>query len=164
MLISRLCLKKKAVQAITDDYRLYSFSEGLKRTEDFFYKRFTDIYIELVKGRLKGFSGNKRARGSAAGTLQKALNILLRLFAPVMPFITEEVWSWVFAGKENIASIHIAPWPGDRDFAGIPAVMHTDCFNAAKSVMHRINRLLNLGFRLKSSAKIGVINTKNLQR
>jgi len=58
-----------------------------------------------------------------------------------MPFITEEVWSWVFAGKENIASIHIAPWPDDRDFAGIPPVMHTDCFNTARVVIHRINRL-----------------------
>ena len=60
---------------------------------------------------------------------------------PFVPFITEEVYSWVFASKENIASIHIAPWPDGRDFAGIPAVMHTDCFNTARVIMRRINRL-----------------------
>ncbi len=132
---------KKAVREITDDYGHYRFSEGLKKTEDFFYRRFTDAYIELAKGRFRSSGENTTARSSAAGTLKKALNILLRLFAPVMPFITEEVWSWSFGTESDIASIHIAPWPTDRDFADMQAPRYTDCFDVACDVMSQINRL-----------------------
>ena len=132
---------KKAVREITNDYGLYRFSEGLKKTEDFFYKRFTDAYIELAKGRLRSSGENTIACSSAAGTLKKALNILLKLFAPVMPFITEEVWSWSFDTESDIASIHLSPWPTDRDFADMQAPRHKDCFDTACVVMRQINRL-----------------------
>lgn len=139
--ISFMLELKKTVQEVTDDFKHYRFSEGLKKTEDFFYKRFTDIYIELAKGRLKTLHGKERTGGSAAETLHSALNILLRLFAPVMPFITEEVWSWRFAEKLGVSSIHLAPWPCDKDFDGLPNIKHRDCFRTAMAVMHRINRL-----------------------
>jgi len=138
---SFLLALRDAVEQITEAYRAYRISEALKKTEDFFYKRFTDVYIELVKGRLKGATGDRRSRISAAASSHTALNILLRLFAPVMPFITEEIWSWAFAGKEKNGSIHIASWPDRRDFESVDGSRQSGSFDAAAAMMHRINRI-----------------------
>ena len=58
-----------------------------------------------MKGRRYGEQGAEGA-ASANAALTAALSVMLRLFAPFLPFVTEEVWSWWQDG-----SIHIAPWP-----------------------------------------------------
>jgi valyl-tRNA synthetase len=90
--------------------------------------------------KVRARDGAPAARGSAVGALRLGLNVLLRLFAPVLPYITEEIWAWAFAEETRCPSIHRAPWPGARDFAAIPAPAAEGSFEAAVACLAAINR------------------------
>src|SRR4029453_7335715 len=109
--VDRLRALIERVTALLGDFE---YAQALAETESFFWHDFTDTFLELVKARAREASG-----GSAIAALRLALSVLLRLFAPMLPYITEEVWSWVFAEETGTPSIHRAPWPGADDVAGI---------------------------------------------
>ncbi|MFI5079009.1 MAG: class I tRNA ligase family protein, partial [Vicinamibacteria bacterium] len=107
----------------------YDYAKALQRTEAFFWD-FCDNYVELVKARRYGdakIGGATVAEGqaSAQAALRTALEVLLRLFAPYLPFATEEVWSWWRTG-----SVHHAAWP-------TPAEVLTGLGGAADSEAQR---------------------------
>ena len=97
------------VERVTDLMERFEFANALQSTESFFWESFADNYIELVKRRAR--SADEESRASAVATLRLGLNVLLRLFAPFVPTITDEVWSWSFAEETGCTSIHQAPWP-----------------------------------------------------
>ncbi|MEO8094459.1 MAG: valine--tRNA ligase [Pseudolysinimonas sp.] len=103
------------VREATKAYEGYDHARALEVTEQFFWT-FCDDYLELVKERAYD------SDPSSTHALHRALDVMLRLLAPVIPFATDEVWSWTHDG-----SIHRAAWPemdADAPRGLLPAVSH----------------------------------------
>ncbi len=106
-LLARL---RQMVAEATKAFDNFESALALQVTENEFWK-FCDDYVELVKRRSYE-EQDSPGRRSAKAALYLALRVFLRLFAPFLPYITEEIWSWRFAEAEGrLRSVHTAPWP-----------------------------------------------------
>ena len=114
------------VRSATAAFEAYDHTKALELSEKFFWG-FTDNYLELVKERAYGRGDSTPAQqASAVLSLRKALHTMLRLFAPFLPFATDEVWSWwQNSAAGHTASIHRAAWPTVEELtAGLDASNH----------------------------------------
>jgi valyl-tRNA synthetase len=113
---SMLAKLDDAIAEATTGFEGFDYARALERTEAFFWW-FCDNYVELVKGRAYDSQGPDAAN-SALRALREALGSVQRLFAPMLPFATEEAWSWW-----NDTSIHAAAWPTPSDLGGDPTLI-----------------------------------------
>jgi valyl-tRNA synthetase len=131
----------------TTAFEEFDYARAQELTEDFFWS-FCDDYVELVKTRAYGEGASGGADGasdvgaagvaSARATLAFALSVQLRLFAPFLPFVTEEVWHWWQPG-----SVHRSPWPTLTEFGehtGDDTVAENTVLTVAADVLGAIRR------------------------
>ena len=102
----------KVVKESTKNFMNYEYSHTKLATETFFWHTFCDNYLEIIKDRI--YNAEKRgsdARLSAQYGLYNALLAIIKLMAPIMPFITEELYQLYYKKHEKTKSIHLAKWP-----------------------------------------------------
>ena len=105
--LSMLASLNGLIDETTAAFNTFDYARALEKTESWFWD-FTDNHLELVKVRAYGEESSNAT--SAQYALFLALQTLLKLFAPFLPFVTEEVWSWWRDG-----SIHQQNWPSTKD-------------------------------------------------
>ena len=126
------------VAEATEHFENYDYARALQRVESFFWS-FTDDYVELVKDRAYGSRG-KQEQASVLCALATTLDAVLRLFAPVLPFVTDEVWRWWRPG-----SVHSASWPA------ADGLQHV---SGAAQMLASVAETLSALRRVKSDAKV----------
>jgi valyl-tRNA synthetase len=132
-LVERL---RSVVEMATRSFDAFDYASALQVIEESFWQ-FCDHYLELVK--LRSYSEEDTPeRRSALAALGLGLNTYLRLLAPFMPYVTEEVWSWSFAEDGGPKSVHIAAWPTVREFEAVPKPEIDGTFEAAVEVMTKV--------------------------
>ena len=94
------------VKEVTENMEKYELGIALQKVHDFLWTEFCDYYIELVKPVLYG--EDEKSKGIVFNVLYKVLNTGLKLLHPVMPFITEEIYTHLSTETESIT---IASWP-----------------------------------------------------
>jgi valyl-tRNA synthetase len=143
---SMLTALADVVRSATAGFEAWDYTRSLEITESFFWT-FCDDYLELVKDRAYGGQG-EAAAASARAALRIALDVLLRLLAPILPYVTEEVWSWWQEG-----SVHRQPWPTLADVVGAQAA---DGTSGDPEVLTAVGAALAAVRKVKSEAKMGM--------
>ena len=108
----RLLLVKlnELILKTTESFDRYEIHKARLEIDNFFWKIFCDNYLEIVKKRV--YSGTKEEKESAFFTLYISFLTLIKLYAPIIPFITEEIYQRHFLKNEKIKSVHLADLAG----------------------------------------------------
>ena len=138
--IAMLARLASVVDEATAAFETYDYARALEKSESFFWW-FCDDYVELVKTRAYSEGAGS---DSARAALQRALSTLQRLFAPHIPFATEEVWSWWQNG-----SIHRASWPTRTDL-----LSGTSAVDSTEALLDVVCNVLAAIRRTKTEAKV----------
>ena len=105
---------QRLIQRVTELYRNYDYSAGKNETESFFWRELADNYLEMSKERL--YDESNEMREGARYTLYYVLLTIMKLFAPILPFITETLYQALFVPIEGNGSIHNSQWPRVNDY------------------------------------------------
>jgi len=103
---------KKVVDTATESFEQYEYSHTKADTEKYFWLTFCDYYLEMIKHRLyKPEVYGNESRRAVQYTLYHSLLAILKLMAPIMPHITEEIYQECYRKTEKEKSIHNTIWP-----------------------------------------------------
>lgn len=131
-----------AVTQATAAFEGFNYTRALEAAEGFFWQ-FCDDYVELVKDRVYGANG-EQAAASAKAALGIATETYLKLFAPFLPFVTDEVWNWWQEG-----SVHNSAWPKAETISQFAGSTSADVMDAISDVLSDIRKV-------KSEAKVSM--------
>lgn len=128
------------IERATAAFEQFDYAQALQLTEEFFWSTFCDNYVELSKPRTYDEELSE-GRLSAASTLRLVHRALLRMFAPFLPFLTEEIWSWAYAYDADMQkTVHRSPWPTVNEFAAVAEPESAKTYEAMCAVIDAIRK------------------------
>ena len=134
---------------VTDAFERYEYATAKSETEAFFWRVLADNYLEMAKKRL--YDAGNPGHEAARWTLWQALLGVVKLFAPILPYATEEIFRHLFADVEGAPSIHRARWPAvDERFISMDAIAAGDALVEIANAVRRYKseRQMSLGAEL----------------
>lgn len=142
-IISKLA---KTIEKATKEFDVFEYCNARVAIEEFFWKDFCDNYLEIVKVRVYNEAGLDQAgQKSAQVTLTVILDTLLRLFAPFIPHITDELYHIVFSSTDSIHSKNT--WPKSDNLV---------CSESALSIGDDIIEILDLVRKEKAERQLSL--------
>lgn len=131
---------RPVIERATAAFEEFDYAQALSLIEDFFWKTFCDNYLELAKPRTYE-EGLTEGRLSAASTLRLLHRALVRLLAPYLPFLADEVWHWAYSGDNGMNdSVHRSPWPKLDEFASIPVPKNALTYPASVALIEAVRK------------------------
>jgi valyl-tRNA synthetase len=128
------------IERATRAFEAFDYAQALGIIEDFFWATFCDNYLELAKPRTYD-EDLTEGRLSACATLRLIHRAIVRLLAPFVPYIAEEVWHWAYAQDPGMHdSVHRSPWPSPGEFSAIPAPRHPRAYAVTVTVLEAVRR------------------------
>jgi len=128
------------IERATEAFDGFDYAQSLQLTEEFFWGTFCDNYLELAKARTYE-EGNTEGRLSALTTLRLLHRALVRMLAPYLPYLTEEVWHWAYSNDPDMSdSVHRSPWPALKELAEIPAPAQAETYETAIAVVDAVRK------------------------
>lgn len=131
---------RPVLRRATESFDQFDYAQALSLSEEFFWNTFCDNYLELAKPRTYDEDLSEE-RLSAAATLRILHRAVVRLLAPYLPFITDEIWHWAYNGDAGMHdSVHKSPWPLLEEFASIPAPASETIWSSAITVIEAVRK------------------------
>jgi valyl-tRNA synthetase len=128
------------IERATAVFDQFDYAQALQLTEEFFWGTFCDNYLEIAKPRAYD-EDLSEGRISAAATLRLLHRALVRMLAPYLPYLAEEVWHWCYATDADMHdSVHRSPWPTLKEFAAIPPPKNPDTYAATTAVLDAVRK------------------------
>ena len=131
---------RPVIERATAAFHEFDYAQALMLIEGFFWDTFCDNYLEIAKPRTYDEELTE-GRLSAASTLRLLHRAIVRLFAPYVPYLAEEVWHWCYAGDAGMhESVHRSPWPALEEFAAVPPPKNGQTYAATCAVLDAVRK------------------------
>ena len=131
---------RPVIERATQAFEKFDYAQALQLVEGFFWGTFCDNYLEIAKPRTYDEELTE-GRLSALATLRLLHRALVRLLAPFLPYLAEEVWHWAYNGDTGMHdSVHRSPWPSLDEIAAIPAPERRETYEVAIAIIEAARR------------------------
>jgi valyl-tRNA synthetase len=140
----------KTIAKTTKAFENYVYAKAKEEIDAFFWSKFADYYVEFVKYRF--FGEDEKSKKVGEKTIATVFFNIVKLYAPIMPFVTEEIFQTYFKHLEKVKSIHISKWPEEIKLKKSPDI--SDFASAIKAVdeirKYKTKNGLSLGAEIDS--------------
>jgi valyl-tRNA synthetase len=144
----------QTIEIATHSFEQYEYYKARTAIDQLFWNKFTDYYLELIKYRLYDESPEgQNSRKAAQYTLYIYIESLLKLYAPILPFITEELYQGLYSDTDS-KSIHNSTWPQSQpefNLSDTEQALMTDILSVTEAVRaYKSQNSISLGKEIES--------------